>query len=114
MGFAAVQNWPVSPLVACEFSNVRRIHPLMQRYVEELVDACRKLEGVRKVFVFGSAITGWCSDTSDIDVLIETDFEFDPTGLKHPGKFDIRFSTSLSKDSDLPSFVREAGVCVYG
>ena len=114
MGLAVAKTWPVSPLVGCEFDNIRRIHPLMQRYVEELVETCKGISGIRNVFVFGSAVTGWCSESSDIDVLIESDRDIDCLELKNPQKFDIRFGSRLSRGSDLPSFAREEGVMVYG
>ena len=114
MGDAIAQVWPVSPLVSVAFPNIKRIHPLMQRHVESLISACKKERSIQRVFVFGSTVSGWCTDVSDIDVLVETDGSIPSLKLSNPEKFDIRYSPSLKRDSDLLSYVREVGVAVYG
>ncbi|NDL66340.1 hypothetical protein [Anaerotalea alkaliphila] len=69
------------PLVV-EEERYRRIHPVKQKVLARLVkDLLEKdREGkIRKILVFGSALTLYCNSFSDIDLVVLGDFrEFDP------------------------------------
>ena len=52
------------------FENIRRIHPIKQQAVREIVSAARKDDAVEKIIIFGSATRYDCDITSDLDVCI--------------------------------------------
>ena len=55
------------------FQNIEKIFPTKQKAVSQMVDLCRTIPNIRKVIVFGSAVTAGCNPWSDIDIYCETD-----------------------------------------
>lgn len=54
------------------FQNCERIHPLKQVDVQLVVNMLKKYNYVRKVIVFGSAVSMRCHSGSDLDLYVET------------------------------------------
>jgi predicted nucleotidyltransferase len=50
---------------------LRKVHPLKQRMVSQLIDCAKECPSVARIYVFGSAITHDCGVDSDIDLYIQ-------------------------------------------
>ena len=66
--------------VAKRFKNINYIFPTKQKYIAELVEKCKRDRNIKKLIVFGSAVTGRCNIWSDIDLY----YEFDEEPKKYP------------------------------
>ena len=80
------EDWQFSNVVAVDsFSNVRRIHPLKQRAVKQIVDAARSDVAVNRIIVFGSSTRYDCNETSDLDICIDWNQDcYDDEGVLKP------------------------------
>lgn len=56
------------PMILC------RIHPLQQRNVAKLIETATKLKSVSKIFIFGSSVTRYCTQVSDLDYAVDWKF----------------------------------------
>jgi predicted nucleotidyltransferase len=50
---------------------LRKVHPLKQHMVSQLIDCAKENPSVARIHVFGSAITHHCGIDSDIDLYIQ-------------------------------------------
>lgn len=67
----SLRHFPL--VVSSECRNLRRIYPLKQRQVAEIYEESKKHPIVRKIIVFGSAVTPNCRVDSDLDLCIDAD-----------------------------------------
>lgn len=99
--------------VAEPFMNIRRIFPTKQKYVREMIDVCKKDPNIRKIIIFGSAVTQGCNPWSDIDIY----FEMKKKAAKYPvvknpkAVFDPW--SNFSAEEPLLSEIMDKGVVVY-
>lgn len=109
------------------FKNVKKIHPLKQKMVKEIVEAARKDSYVSRIIVFGSATRYDCDITSDLDLCVDwTQPCRDSDGVYYPFTLPMRKVISkvtkghadvvnyeLLDDTYLADVVKE-GIEVYG
>lgn len=57
---------------AVKFKNCEYIHPLKQIEVQLIVNMLSKHECVKKIIVFGSAVSMRCHSGSDLDIYVES------------------------------------------
>ena len=55
------------------FRNIERIFPTKQEAVSRMVDLCKTMPNIKRITIFGSAVTAGCNPWSDIDIYFETD-----------------------------------------
>ena len=56
----------------CEGADeLKYIFPLMQKEVQKVIDEAKKLPEIRRIIVFGSAVTMNCGIGSDLDIAID-------------------------------------------
>lgn len=67
----ALKQFPV--VVSSECPNICNIHPLKQEQVSLIFRQVASNEIVRRLIVFGSAVTGKCHVGSDLDICIDAD-----------------------------------------
>ena len=66
--------WTFEILSGINFKNCEHIHPLKQKEVQQLVNACKSDSGIDLLIIFGSSVEFRCRSNSDIDcVLIRND-----------------------------------------
>ena len=94
------------------FRNIERIFPTKQEAVSRMVDLCKTLPNIRRVIIFGSAVTAGCNPWSDIDIYFETD-----TPLK---KYPVVLGddvfdnwSNFTAEGELLEEIRKKGVVVY-
>lgn len=63
--------WDFEVMDGVDFPNSNRVHPLMQKRVQKLLEILKKDNNIVKIVLFGSALEFRCSSYSDIDVYIE-------------------------------------------
>ena len=51
--------------------NIEYIHPLKQKMVNDITNHARKDKFVKRIIVFGSAVTNRCTPFSDLDICID-------------------------------------------
>lgn len=109
--FSAMWDFPIMDHVTLEYAN--RIHPLMQKRVERLLDALKKDTNVVRVVLFGSSLEFRCSSQSDIDLYIE---KKDPE-KKLPALPDLDWEvdivTNLATDSRLYQEIDRTGLLLF-
>ena len=62
--------WDFEVLEGITFLNCNRIHPLKQKEIQILVDACDRDEYIQELIVFGSSTEFRCNSHSDIDLVV--------------------------------------------
>lgn len=65
------EMWDFPVMEGVDFPNANRVHPLMQRRIEELLRHLYRDENVRMAVLFGSSLEFRCSSYSDIDLYLE-------------------------------------------
>lgn len=60
-------------VVSSDCKNIRRIYPLKQKQVAQIYDHVKDSDIVRKVIIFGSAVTPKCHIDSDLDICVDAD-----------------------------------------
>ena len=50
---------------------LRHIFPVMQREVQKVIDTSAQIDGIKRVIVFGSAVTLNCGIGSDLDIAVD-------------------------------------------
>lgn len=95
------------------FRNIERIFPTKQEAVSRMVDLCKTLPNIRRVIIFGSAVTAGCNPWSDIDIY----FEMKEPPQRYPsiGSHTAVFDKwdNFSVDENLKREIDEKGVVVY-
>lgn len=66
-----IKDFPV--VVRTDCKNIRRIYPSKQKDVANIYDAALNHEVIRKIYEFGSSVTGRCNIDSDLDIFIDED-----------------------------------------
>lgn len=68
----ALKNLSVFPIIVqTDCKKIYRVYPLKQRMAAEVYDIAKKYPEVRKVYLFGSAVTNKCHRDSDLDVCVD-------------------------------------------
>lgn len=63
-------KWIFPLVVNSKIKNIRRIHPLKQKQVDEIVSSIIKEDDVKRLIVFGSATSNMCHEGSDLDICV--------------------------------------------
>lgn len=63
-----------------EIVDISRINKIKKDYVCQIIEAARKHDIVKRLIIFGSAVTDHCTDESDIDIC--ADVSYQEKGLK--------------------------------
>lgn len=100
-----------------------RIHPLMQKKINDVYKVVSKEETIEKVIVFGSSINIRCNNKSDIDLAIQLKDKF--FTLKDKNKIsekiqeavdynaDIIWLNTIDLNSQLSKDIEEFGVTIF-
>lgn len=93
------RQW-VFPLVADgKVKNIRKIHPLKQKLVCDIVSLAKQDDGVREIIVYGSATSNRCHEGSDLDICIAWNFDcFDEEGVYVPAAAKLLREVSITGD----------------
>ena len=105
--------WDFPVMDGISFPNANRIHPLMQRRVEQILQAVSKDPNVRRLVLYGSSLEFRCSSASDIDLYIE---KYDPD--KKLANFpdldcEADIITNLSPDNRLYQEIDRTGLLLF-
>lgn len=96
------------------YLSIRRIHPLKQEQIEELIEHTKKnYPEVQYIAVFGSTVDGRCRDVSDIDICVWGGKEYHFCSPDND-VYDVIHAEDLSPDSPLRKTIEEEGFVVYG
>lgn len=63
-------GWKFNLVVNSDIPNLRYIYPLKQKQVMDIVEAAKSDSYVEAITIFGSSITGRCTEQSDLDICI--------------------------------------------
>lgn len=66
-----IKDFPV--VVRTDCKNIHRIYPLKQRTVAKIYEVALNHKVIRKIYIFGSSVTGRCNIDSDLDICIDAD-----------------------------------------
>ena len=106
-------------VVNTDCKNIRRIYPLKQRTVARLYEAALNYKVIKKIYVFGSSVTGKCNIDSDLDICIDADVS-DGMKIYHMQKeigdicdwnCDILMYSNIGER--LKKTIQEEGVVIY-
>lgn len=111
------------PVVGSYPSVYRRVFPIMQKSLYNIIEKLDK-EHVEEVWVFGSSVTEYCGQDSDLDICIVTDIPVDydyVKGLRLVSEVDVDFvictkEEVYSKSKNVNSLfydIIEEGVKIY-
>lgn len=87
------------------------IHPLKQRQISELVKKAKYYLPVKRIVVFGSALTLRCHQDSDIDIVV-----WDKKRIFQPppnDKYDLVYADMLTPEWSAYNDIVNEGVIVY-
>lgn len=95
------------------FPNANRVHPLMQRRVEKLIQHICKDKNIRRLVLYGSSLEFRCNSTSDIDLYIEK-YDKDKKLTNLPElDCELDIITNLSPDSRLYQEIDRTGLLLF-
>ena len=98
-----------------EFTNVNWVHPLFQKRVSALIDYTKdNYPYVKKIVVFGSAVTNRCTSWSDVDLCIFGDYDLKFIPPLDGTRYDVLWAQHLTPDCDIWRKIEKEGVLVYG
>ena len=107
--------------------NIEYIHPLKQEMVNDIINRARRDHYVKRIIIFGSAVTNRCTPFSDLDICIDwTGASHDEDGvyvqetqpmmrfisLKSKGGCDVLSYDDLTNE-ELKMNIDNGGVLVY-
>lgn len=100
-----------------------RIHPLMQKKINDIYTVVSKEEAIEKVIVFGSSINIRCNNKSDVDLAIQLKDKFFTKNNKNiisekiqeavEYNADIIWLNMIDLDSQLNKNINKLGVTIY-
>lgn len=97
--------------------NIRKIHPMQQGDVSNLVRKLMEFNKVRRIVIFGSSVSIRCSPISDIDMYCELSealtFEERTAVNDVDIGVDLDLWTNYTVDDGLMREIKENGVVVY-
>jgi len=105
--------WDFVVLDGVTFLNCNRVHPLMQKRVEKLLDVWKLDTNIRKVVIFGSALEFRCSSRSDLDVYIEKKDTNRPLAKEPDLDCALDIVMDLAHDSRLYQEIEKKGLVVW-
>ena len=98
-----------------QYYNCERIHPLQQEWVGILVRQLIKHNEVEQICIFGSSVTKWCHNKSDVDIFVRLKKKMRRKDLLDYGEINFPFDLVTNFDTD-ESFIEQIykeGVVVY-
>lgn len=109
--------FPVIVQTDCE--NIYRVYPLKQRMVAKIYEIAKRYPDVRRVYLFGSAVTSKCHIGSDLDVCVDMETEDGMEEYRLNGEIgeacdwncDILMYRNIG--SKLRNQIEEEGVIIY-
>ncbi len=105
--------WDFPVMEGVAFPKANRVHPLMQRRTEKLIQELSKDPNIRRIALFGSSLEFRCSSASDIDLYIE---KYDPRKkLAHVPELDCELDiiTNLQPDNKLYQEIEQTGLLLF-
>lgn len=93
------------------FKNIEHIHPIQQKNIEDILEALKQYDSVKKVVVFGSSITYKCNYDSDIDLYVE--LSKDENVKSYSIETPVDFWTNFNVPSAMLEEIKNKGVVVY-
>ena len=69
---SSMPGWNFNLVIENPMSDkIRKIHPLKQAEINDIVEKAKTDRNIKRVIVFGSAITNRCNPFSDVDICID-------------------------------------------
>lgn len=65
------QMWDFDVMKGVSFPHCNRVHPIMQRRVQKLLEILTTDSNIKEIVLFGSSLDFRCNSYSDLDVYIE-------------------------------------------
>lgn len=93
------------------FKNCELVFPTKQKYVREIIDTLSPDPNVRRLTVFGSAVSWTCNPWSDVDIYAELERPA-PRPLFRLGT-EVDFWDNFTADDRLKVEIARKGVTVY-
>lgn len=105
--------WDFPILEGVDFPKANRVHPLMQRRVQKLLQGLREDPNIRQVVLFGSALDFRCNSRSDIDLYVEK-YETEKALASQPElDCEVDILTNLSPDTRLYREIYRTGLLLF-
>ena len=105
--------WDFPVVDGADFENANRIHPLMQKRIQMILNTLIRDKNLKRLILFGSSLEFRCSSYSDIDLLAETyDHEQRLADIPDVG-CDIDIITNLAHTSRLYREIDETGLLLF-
>ncbi|MCM1134745.1 MAG: nucleotidyltransferase domain-containing protein [Clostridium sp.] len=105
--------WDFEVKDGVNFPHANRVHPLMQKRVQKLLELLSADGNIKKIVLFGSSLEFRCGSGSDIDVYIE---KFDAAlPLKQEPTLDceVDIVSNISHESRLYLEIDKKGLLLY-
>lgn len=93
------------------FKNIEYIHPIQQKNIEDILEALKQHDSVKKVVVFGSSVTYKCNYDSDIDIYVE--LSKDENVKSYNIETPVDFWTNFNVSPAMLEEIKNKGVVVY-
>ena len=107
------EMWDFPVQEGISFVNANRIHPLMQKRVEILIQKLHKDQNIKRLVLYGSSLDFRCDSNSDIDIYIEKyDLEKKLEGFPEID-CEIDIVTNLSQESRLYKEIDATGLVLF-
>lgn len=105
--------WDFPVMEGVSFPNANRVHPLMQRRVEKIIQSARADKNICRLVLFGSSLEFRCSSNSDIDIYIEK-YDADKKWSSFPDiDCEVDIITNLSPDNRLYQEIEHTGLLLF-
>lgn len=105
--------WDFDVLDGVEFQCCNRVHPLMQRRVQSILNSLKEDTNVKKIVLFGSSIEFRCNSYSDIDLYIEKYDHEKPLEKNFEVDCEVDLLFDLEHDSRLYQEIDKKGLLLF-
>ncbi|MCD8217834.1 MAG: nucleotidyltransferase domain-containing protein [Clostridiales bacterium] len=105
--------WDFPIVHGVSFTDANRIHPLMQKRVDTLIDALVRDANVRKAVLFGSSLEFRCDSRSDIDLYVEKYDKEKNLEILPELDCEVDVITNLSPESRLYQEIERTGLLLF-
>lgn len=95
------------------FKYANRVHPLMQKRVETLLQELKKDPNIQKIVLFGSSLDFRCNSQSDIDLYIQKKNSDEKLTTLPDLDCEIDIITNLPSDSKLFQEIDRTGLLLF-
>ena len=105
--------WDFCVLEHVDFVHCNRIHPLMQRRVQKILEHFKEDKNIKRIVLFGSSLEFRCSSNSDIDIYIEKYDLNKPLSWEPELDCEVDIITNLDHNSSLYKEIDKKGLLLF-